>query len=213
MAFNPIKEEKEGTRSQRVVWTTETLEKAVKGLNQGRVLSVNPFYDNKVWLLKEDLTYQRTPEEIREWKKCAKDVLYFAQKYAKLLTPEGIKHVTLRDYQVEYLKFLSENRLTIFLSARQSGKCFDFLTTVYVKDSTDERIKKSIGDRYFNKKLNCYILPFFELYDIFTEHNLLWKIKYRLFKIIQKLKGNTIDPDINVVSNIMSREDIQNKMQ
>lgn len=122
MTFNPIKEEKEGTRSQRVVWTTETLEKAVKGLNQGRVLSVNPFYDNKVWLLKEDLTYQRTPEEIREWKKCAKGVLYFAQKYAKLLTPEGIKHVTLRDYQVEYLKFLSENRLTIFLSARQSGK-------------------------------------------------------------------------------------------
>ena len=122
MTFNPIKEEKEGTRSQRVVWTTEALEKAVKGLNQGRVLSVNPFYDNKVWLLKEDLTYQRTPEEIKEWKKCSKDVLYFAQKYAKLLTPEGIKHVTLRDYQVEYLKFLSENRLTIFLSARQSGK-------------------------------------------------------------------------------------------
>ena len=122
MAFNPIKEEKGGKKLENVVWTTKILEQAVAGLEQGKRLTINPFLDNNIQLLKPDITFKRTKEEIAEWKKCRDDVVYFANKYAQLMTPQGIRHITLRDYQVEYLRHLQENRLSIMLSCRQSGK-------------------------------------------------------------------------------------------
>lgn len=120
--FNPIKQEEDGKRARRVIWTTEALNKALAGLNDGRKLVANPFYENNYKLLKGDLVFRRTDEEIAEWKHCANDIIYFANKYAKLMTPEGIQHVKLRDYQERYLKHLVDHRLSIFLSCRQSGK-------------------------------------------------------------------------------------------
>lgn len=120
--FNPVKEEAGDKRAQRIVWTSEALNTAVKALAVGKRLKVNPFYENEVRLLKADLVYERTPEEIEEWNKCRNDIIYFANKYAKLMTPEGVQHITLRDYQEDYLRHLMNHRLTIFLSCRQSSK-------------------------------------------------------------------------------------------
>lgn len=120
--FNPIKVEETGAKAKRVIWSTKSLELALKGLNEGRRLVANPFYDNKVQLLKADLMFRRTPEEQEEWLKCKDDIIYFVEKYCKLLTPEGIQHVTLRPYQRKYLCHLSDNQLSICLQCRQSGK-------------------------------------------------------------------------------------------
>ena len=120
--FNPIKVEETGAKAKRVIWSTESLNLALKGLNEGRRLVANPFYDNKVQLLKADLMFRRTPEEQNEWLKCKDDIIYFVEKYCKLLTPEGIQHVTLRPYQRKYLRHLSDNQLSICLQCRQSGK-------------------------------------------------------------------------------------------
>ena len=38
------------------------------------------------------------------------------------MPPEGIQHITLRDYQINYLKHLQNNRLSIYLACRQCGK-------------------------------------------------------------------------------------------
>jgi hypothetical protein len=121
-AFNPIKMDKDGVQAKRVVWSTEALNLALKGLEDGRKLVANPFYENQTKLLKGDLVFQRTEEEINEWKKCATDIIYFVNKYCKLMTPEGIKNVKLRDYQESYLKHLMKNRLSIYLACRQCGK-------------------------------------------------------------------------------------------
>jgi len=120
--FNPIKEDKEGVVARRVIWSTEALNTAINGLKEGKKLVANPFYENNIKLLKDNLVFNRTPEEIAEWKKCAKDILYFAEKYCVLMTPEGRQHIHLRDYQKKYLLHLFNNRLSIYLSARQSGK-------------------------------------------------------------------------------------------
>lgn len=120
--FNPVKEETGDTRAQRVVWTSEALDVAVSALAVGKRLKINPFYENEVKLLKADLVYERTDEEIEEWQKCRNDIVYFADKYCKMMTPEGIQHIELRDYQRDYLEHLIKNRLSIFLSCRQSGK-------------------------------------------------------------------------------------------
>ena len=113
--FNPVKEETDGVRSRRVVWSSASFEIAVDALVKGKRLIANPFVDGNIKLRKPDLVYERTVEEIEEWKKCRDDIAYFVEKYCKIMTPEGVKHVKLRDYQLEYLQFLKDNRYTIFV--------------------------------------------------------------------------------------------------
>jgi len=122
MAFNPIKETVGGKKAEAVQWTSKIIKQALDGIDKGLPLAVNPFYEKNTKLLKPDLLYKRTSEEIKEWKKCANDIIYFANTYCKLMTPDGIKNISLRDYQEDYLKHLQNNRLSIMLSARQSGK-------------------------------------------------------------------------------------------
>lgn len=122
MAFNPIKETVGGKKAEAVQWTSKIIKQALDGIDKGLPLAVNPFYEKNTKLLKPDLLYKRTPEEIKEWRKCANDIIYFANTYCKLMTPDGIKNISLRDYQEDYLKHLQANRLSIMLSARQSGK-------------------------------------------------------------------------------------------
>lgn len=64
-----------------------------------------------------------TPEQIQEIVKCSKDVIYFAEKYFTITTPEGTEKIKLYDYQKELLKSFMENQENIVLSSRQSGKC------------------------------------------------------------------------------------------
>ena len=120
--FNPVKADSGDVRAKRAIWTTKSIQLALDGLKAGKRLTANPFYDNNVKLLKGDLVFQRTEEEIAEWKKCASDVVYFVETYCKFLTPQGIKNVQLRDYQKKYLKHLSENNLSIYLACRQCAK-------------------------------------------------------------------------------------------
>ena len=120
--FNPIKEMKGDQRSQAIQWTTQILDVAIKGLSKGKRLVANPFYENNVKLLKPDLVFVHTKEEAEEWKKCANDIFYFIETYAKTMTPLGIRNITLRDYQKRYLQLLLDHQLTIYRAARQSAK-------------------------------------------------------------------------------------------
>lgn len=122
MAFNPIKETIDGKKAHDMIWSSKVIDIALKGLEQGKKLIANPFYENNTKLLKGDLVFERTPEEVEEWIHCREDIIYFANKYCKLMTPEGIKNVEMRDYQKDYLRHLEKNRLSIFLSCRQSAK-------------------------------------------------------------------------------------------
>ena len=120
--FNPVKQDIDGKLAKRVIWTSNAIQSAIKGLVEGRKLVANPFYENNTKLLKGDLVFKRTDEEIEEFKRCMNDVIYFAEKYCQLMTPEGIKHIKLRDYQIKYLKHLEKNRLSIYRACRQCAK-------------------------------------------------------------------------------------------
>ena len=189
--FNPVKEDKDGILAKRAIWSTNSLNLAIDGIKQGRKLMANPFYDSNTNLLKGDLVYNRTEEEIQEWLKCKNDILYFVEKYCKLMTPEGIKNITLRDYQKKYLRHLEENRLSIYLSARQAGKCLDFLQLIDIKldikniNFIDDKLKKYLDKKYYIIEEDYYKLPLFELYNIF-DNSFRWKILYQLYKILYK---------------------------
>ncbi len=190
--FNPIKEDKSGVQAKRTIWSSHALDLAITGLTQGRKLVANPFYEGNAKLLKGDLVYERTPEEIEEWKHCKKDILYFVEKYCKLMTPEGIKHIQLRDYQKDYLEHLTKSQLSIMLSARQAGKCISLITKVLIKvsddflDKIDDKLKNRWKKLYYIEEYNAFLIPIFEIYNIY-DNRYIWKIKYQLYKLLYKL--------------------------
>lgn len=190
--FNPVKQDVDGKQAMRMIWSTESVELGLKGLKEGRKLIANPFYDNNTKLLKGDLVFQRTDEEKAEWLKCAKDICYFAEKYCKLMTPEGIKHIKLRDYQIRYLKHLEQHKLSIMVSCRQAGKCLSYISEIQCIltdnffNEIDDNLTKYLRDNYYIKDGDYYELPLFELINCYN-NSLSWKIEYRLYKLIYKL--------------------------
>lgn len=191
--FNPVKEDTSGVQARRMIWSSRSIELAIEGLKQGRKLIANPFYENNTKLLKGDLNYERTDEEIQEWLRCKNDIIYFVEKYCKLMTPEGIKHVKLRDYQRKYLKHLVDHRLSIYLACRQCGKCVLLTTNVKLKidfneySNIDDKLKSDLIKNYYIKDEECFYIPLFEILNLY-EKGFIWKIKYSLYKILYKLE-------------------------
>ena len=119
--YNPVKEQIGGKEAERVIWTTSVLNKALDAIKKGQPLKANPFIGKNTKLLKPNLLYKRTQEEMDDYIKCKLDPVYFATK-CFLMTPEGLKPCTLRDYQEDYLRHLQKNRFSIWLACRQAGK-------------------------------------------------------------------------------------------
>ena len=189
--FNPVKEDTAGVQAKRAIWSSKSIDLALEGLKQGRKLVANPFYENNTKLLKGDLVFDRTPEEIQEWLRCKNDIIYFVEKYCKLMTPEGIKNVKLRDYQQNYLNHLMDHRLSIYLACRQCGKCLLFTQVISTKLNDEfitvygDKLKKYFDKNYYITEKDCYQLPLFELYNLF-DNSFKWKIQYVLYKFLYK---------------------------
>ena len=64
-----------------------------------------------------------TKDEVTEYAKCMQDPAYFAQKYIKIISlDEGLVPFDLYPYQEKMFKHFRENRFSIILACRQSGK-------------------------------------------------------------------------------------------
>lgn len=67
--------------------------------------------------------HEYTPEQLMELKKCAEDVVYFVKTYCKIQHPvRGEIPFKLYPYQENMLRTFAGERLTVVLSARQTGK-------------------------------------------------------------------------------------------
>ena len=64
-----------------------------------------------------------TQQEIKEYAKCMKDPSYFARTYLKVISlDKGLVPFDLYQYQEEMFSYFNENRFSIVLACRQSGK-------------------------------------------------------------------------------------------
>ena len=64
-----------------------------------------------------------TKEEVIEYQKCMKDPSYFARTYVKIISlDEGLVPFNLYDYQEKMFEHFNDNRFSIVLACRQSGK-------------------------------------------------------------------------------------------
>ena len=180
--FNPVKETVGGKQAEKVIWSTNIINVALKAIEEGKPLKASPFYMKNTKLLKPELVYKRTKEEIDDYIKCKQDPVYFASKCYLMSAEGGLMQCKLRDYQIDYLRHLQKNNFSIFLSCRQSGKSFSLLSKIFIK--FDNRLEKI--NHYYIKD-NIYNIPFFELYNLYCKQTLIWKCKYQLYKIIYYL--------------------------
>lgn len=76
-----------------------------------------------------------TPEQAVEIEKCRQSIVYFAENYFTIKELDrGKQLIKLRPYQKRLLKAIKDNRFTICLSARQSGKCVIGETLITVRN-------------------------------------------------------------------------------
>ena len=68
-------------------------------------------------------TFEFTPEMVSELKLCNADILHFAENYFYIINPdEGKQKIKLHEYQKKALRMMSDNRFSMLLFSRQSGK-------------------------------------------------------------------------------------------
>jgi hypothetical protein len=109
--------------SQKLVWSTKIVNDLMVALDKGYRPQVSmPFYEGKQFLRKGNIVFEYTDAEIQEIAKCANDIVYFAEKYAVVMTDNGIQKVKLREYQKQLLRDFQNNRFNIVLASRQMGK-------------------------------------------------------------------------------------------
>ena len=183
--FNPVKETVGGKQAEKVIWSTNIINVALKAIEEGKPLKASPFYMKNTKLLKPELVYKRTKEEIDDYIKCKQDPVYFASKCYLMSAEGGLMQCKLRDYQIDYLRHLQKNNFSIFLSCRQSGKSLNLSSNILIKIDKNNinywhQLKKI--NYFYIKDKNIYIIPIFELYNLYCKQTLIWKCKYQLYK-------------------------------
>ena len=194
--FDPVKYDRGGKEAEAIVWTSTTLDKAVEALKKGLPLKANPFIGKNTMLLKPNLVFARTEEEIEDYIHCMEDPIYFDSK-CYIMNTDGLQAAVLRDYQEEYIRHCQKNRFSILRSCRQAGKT-NFFTIksifIFPKSLITNNLRK-INSHLANifKKYHFYIdkndnyvikdLPLYELQNLF-DNSFIWKIKYNLYKLI-----------------------------
>ena len=72
---------------------------------------------------RDGVTQEWSKEDILEYQKCMDDSVYFAMKYCKVISlDDGLVPFKLYDYQKEMFRHFQDNRFSIVLACRQSGK-------------------------------------------------------------------------------------------
>jgi hypothetical protein len=127
---------------ESVIWSTERVIELLDQLEKGIEPYQTPFWDGKPEWRSANIVFEYTAEEVAEIEKCARDVIYFANKYVFAMTDDGIMNILLRDYQEDILREFQDNRFCAFVSPRQIGKTITtgIFLTWYLLFHTDKNL-------------------------------------------------------------------------
>ena len=83
----------------------------------------NETYLGNINVKRDGVQHNFTEEEIKEYIKCSKDPVYFCKKYLKVISlDDGLVPFDLYPYQEKMFDHFNNNRFSIVLACRQSGK-------------------------------------------------------------------------------------------
>jgi hypothetical protein len=107
-----------------------------------------PRYKNNAKLKAAGAKIPLTVEQARELKRIALDPIYFIENYIKIISiDDGYVPFKLYPYQKDLVKILHENRKTVALFPRQSGKCVSHREMITVRNKkTGEVMEIPIGE-------------------------------------------------------------------
>lgn len=135
------------------------------------------WFKNNNGIRRPGIKFSMTQEELEEYIKCKLSVYYFAEHYCKIKLEDGsIGQMKLRDYQKDIIRLYTENRYSILMASRQSGKCLIFNTLVNLKDDQGNVFKMNLGKLYY------------ETLKKYRKLTLIEKTKMFLYKILEKLE-------------------------
>ena len=110
---------------KQMIFTTKLVDESIDKINDGIVIKryQNPWLKSEVGLRRSGVAFKMSPEEQKEYVRCALDVHYFVEKYCKVKREDGsIGNILLRDYQKEILDNFVNSRFNILMASRQVGK-------------------------------------------------------------------------------------------
>jgi hypothetical protein len=84
--------------------------------------NVDKAYRGNALLKGTNVSIGWSQEMILEYAKCKTDIIYFIEKYIKIVTEDGLVPIVLRKYQKEFILSMHNNRNTICMMGRQQGK-------------------------------------------------------------------------------------------
>jgi len=155
-------------------WTTQKVDQLMLAIDEGYKPASTPFYEGNPNLRKGNIVFSYTDEEIREIKKCAKDIVYFANTYCTVMTDYGLQTINLRPYQEDMLRQFQAERFNVCLASRQVGKCSLHSTEIIIyRDNIC--IKTTLGRLYF------------ETLKLQRNLTLIEKAKYFLWRVYETL--------------------------
>lgn len=143
-------------------------------------------------LRRANVRSQYTPEMIEEWKKCRRDIVYFAENYCAITHIDyGTIKVQLRDYQKDMLRIMHDNRTNVHKLSRQLGKALDVRTPIptpegfkpmgdirvgdWVLSPAGKAVKVTFATEYqYNR--NCYAVKFDTGREIIADADHIWTV-------------------------------------
>jgi len=85
--------------------------------------NVNETYLGNINVKRDGVVQEWTQEQVQEYAKCMVSPEYFAEHYVKIISlDKGLVPFNLYDYQRSMFKHFNDNRFSIVLACRQSGK-------------------------------------------------------------------------------------------
>lgn len=95
------------------------VKKILETLSNGDVRA----YRGNPLLKRQGEVIEFTAAHVKEYKRCAKDPVYFAERYIKIVhVDRGLIPIRLYDYQKKLIRMCHDERFLICLACRQSGK-------------------------------------------------------------------------------------------
>ena len=108
-------------------------------------------YMNNPALPTVEAQFEWTPKMVSELKKCKENILHFAENHFYIISlDEGKQKITLHPYQKRALRMIRDNRFSIMLFSRQTGKCLDANTLCKVRNKKTGEIQELTIKKIFD---------------------------------------------------------------
>jgi hypothetical protein len=162
------------------VLTTKKVNEILEKEDKGHVIQRHEklWFKNMPGVRKSNVPFAMTDDEILEYARCKLSVHYFAEKYCKIKREDStIGKIKLRDYQKEIISLFNDNRFSILMASRQTGKCVSPSTIIKVrKEETGLEYKFTIGEFYYFHLQQQRKLTFLEQVKYFLYRQLKYMI-------------------------------------